>query len=110
MRKAPFSSSGGARVPPLGVNASLVRDVKGEGWRVVTDLRGTWDDWHSALEVDAGASSPWHQLVFDHLGEPSGRILEIACGRGGFSSELDRRMQTGHLTAADYSVSAVEKA
>jgi ubiquinone/menaquinone biosynthesis C-methylase UbiE len=73
-------------------------------------LRTEYDVWHQrvfeAAPEHEDASSPWYQLVRERLGPVVGlRILEVACGRGGFASEL---MRAGaRVTACDFSASAV---
>ena len=69
-----------------------------------------YDAWHANLAVDNGANTPWHRLAAHLLGGTGSlngqRVLEIACGRGGFSSWL---AQGGALvTAADFSEVALE--
>src|SRR2546430_775555 len=73
-------------------------------------LRTEYDKWHERI-FDAApghedASSPWYQLVCEHLGSVAGlRILEVACGRGGFVKELARR--GAHVTGCDFSLTAL---
>lgn len=74
-----------------------------------------YDAWHSRLDVDIGADSPWHQLISRRLRperDLAGRqVLEIACGRGGFACWLARHPLHPHeVTAADFSPLAVAKA
>jgi 2-polyprenyl-3-methyl-5-hydroxy-6-metoxy-1,4-benzoquinol methylase len=71
-----------------------------------------YDAWHAALEVDEGASTPWHVLARELL-EPARdlqgkRVLEIGCGRGGFAAWLSR--QGALVTAADFSPGAIKAA
>ena len=76
-------------------------------------LRGEYDVWHQRVyEADRGhddGSSPWYQLVGEHIGVIKGlRVLEVACGRGGFLKELTRR---GALpTGCDFSFAALRAA
>jgi len=76
-------------------------------------LRSEYDRWHLGIhEADPGhddASSPWYELVREYLGGTAGlRILEVACGRGGFVREL---AQAGaHVTGCDFSSAAVRVA
>jgi SAM-dependent methyltransferase len=74
-------------------------------------LAAEYDKWHtSVFESDpehADESSPWYQLVMEYLPAVEGkRILEIACGRGGFSRLLGSRGAS--VCGADFSASAVE--
>lgn len=75
---------------------------------------GAYDSWHGQLEVDAG-DAPWHELVRVHLSSARDvaglRLLEIGCGRGGFSVWLASvRPAPASVVAMDYSAVAVEKA
>ena len=73
-------------------------------------LRSEYDTWHQQVhESDLGhddASSPWYRLVREQIGNVTGlRILEVACGRGGFVMELS---QAGaHVTGCDFSEAAL---
>jgi ubiquinone/menaquinone biosynthesis C-methylase UbiE len=81
----------------------------GIGWFCVT-FRTDYDGWHqrvfdSAPEHD-DASSPWYELVRERIGPVAGlRILEAACGRGGFVRELT--LAGAHVTGCDFSSSAL---
>jgi ubiquinone/menaquinone biosynthesis C-methylase UbiE len=73
-------------------------------------LRTDYDVWHrrvfEAAPEHEDASSPWYQLVRERLGPVEGlRILEVACGRGGFVSELTRA--GARVTGCDFSASAL---
>src|SRR6266849_6186124 len=76
-------------------------------------LQSEYDAWHQRV-YRAGpdhddASSPWYRLVREHMGAVEGlRILEAACGRGGFVKELT---QAGaHVTGCDFSSAALHAA
>lgn len=75
-----------------------------------SEVRMRYDLWHEEVarrESTDHSNSPWHRLVKPHLGDLAGlRVLEIGCGRGGFSKYLLEQGAT--LMAADYSESAVE--
>lgn len=73
-------------------------------------LRTEYDVWHQRVFEAApdheDASSPWYQLVRESLGPVAGlRILEVACGRGGFISELARAGAC--VTGCDFSATAL---
>ena len=76
-------------------------------------LRSDYDIWHQRIfDADPShddASSPWYRLVREHLGSLTGlRILEVACGRGGFVREL---MNAGaRVTGCDFSSAALNAA
>jgi ubiquinone/menaquinone biosynthesis C-methylase UbiE len=76
-------------------------------------LQSDYDLWHQRIH-DANpahddASSPWYTLVREYIGEVAGlRMLEVACGRGGFLRELTRA--GAHVTGCDFSLSAVNVA
>ncbi len=75
----------------------------------MSDPRGTYEAWHARLDVDEGAD-PWHHLARPHLaGLRDARILEIGCGRGGFSAWLGR-LPGVSVVAADFARSAARKA
>ncbi|MGH9742693.1 MAG: class I SAM-dependent methyltransferase [Candidatus Acidiferrum sp.] len=76
-------------------------------------LREEYDIWHKRVfESDPGhedADTPWYQLVRERIGGVAGqRILEVACGRGGFSNELARA--GARVTGCDFSFVAVQVA
>jgi ubiquinone/menaquinone biosynthesis C-methylase UbiE len=76
-------------------------------------LRAEYDVWHKRIfEGDPGhedAGSPWYQLVREQIGPVAGLdILEVACGRGGFASELARAGAC--VTGCDFSFVAVSVA
>jgi ubiquinone/menaquinone biosynthesis C-methylase UbiE len=73
-------------------------------------LATEYDKWHTRVfESDPGhadESSPWYQIVLEYLPSVDGRrVLEIACGRGGFSRLLGERGAS--VCGADFSASAV---
>lgn len=72
------------------------------------EAKDAYDHWHAKLAsygVDH-SDAPWHRMVKPYLGSVAGlRVLEIGCGRGGFSKELAAR--GAELTAADFSPAAV---
>jgi ubiquinone/menaquinone biosynthesis C-methylase UbiE len=76
-------------------------------------LRTEYDAWHERVfESDReheDASSPWYQLVREKIGVVSGlRVLEVACGRGGFVRELARG--GARVTGCDFSFAALRVA
>lgn len=70
-----------------------------------------YDRWHNR-EIDsdperADESAPWYRLVLEYLGNLEGkRILEIACGRGGFLRVLAKR--GAKVFGTDFSSAALE--
>ena len=76
--------------------------------------RAAYEEWHDRLGVDVEANAPWHLLVREHLDverDLAGkRVLEIGCGRGGFSCWLAASSGgRASIVAADFSSIAVEK-
>jgi ubiquinone/menaquinone biosynthesis C-methylase UbiE len=73
----------------------------------LSESRAKYDQWHDKLGLDADdASAPWHQMAKQHLKQlQNKRVLEIGCGRGGFSEYLARF--GANLTSADFSPVAV---
>ena len=76
-------------------------------------FRDEYDVWHQRIyEADPGhedASTPWYQLVREYLGTVSGlRVLEVACGRGGFLREL--ALAGACVTGCDFSFAALRVA
>jgi len=73
-------------------------------------LRNEYNAWHrrvfDAAPSHEDASSPWYRLVREELGAVAGlRILEVACGRGGFVRELARA--GADVTGCDFSSTAL---
>lgn len=70
-----------------------------------------YDNWHSAHVDDNDISTPWHNFVKDAIRQTDMDgcdVLEIGCGRGGFSKFLlDRYPAIKKLYACDYSDSAL---
>jgi ubiquinone/menaquinone biosynthesis C-methylase UbiE len=72
-------------------------------------LQSEYDIWHQRIhDADPShedASSPWYRLVREYLGGIAGlRVLEVACGRGGFVRELARA--GARVTGCDFSAAA----
>jgi SAM-dependent methyltransferase len=73
-------------------------------------LKTEYDAWHERVfnsdPEHNDASSPWYQLVREQIGNVAGRrILELACGRGGYVRELAHL--GAHVTGCDFSHAAV---
>jgi 2-polyprenyl-3-methyl-5-hydroxy-6-metoxy-1,4-benzoquinol methylase len=76
-------------------------------------LQTEYDVWHQRIhDADPShedASSPWYQLVGEYIGGIAGlRILEVACGRGGFVREMARA--GARVTGCDFSAAALHAA
>jgi 2-polyprenyl-3-methyl-5-hydroxy-6-metoxy-1,4-benzoquinol methylase len=75
------------------------------------NLAAEYNDWHQKL-FDASpeghdAKSPWYKLVSEYLPSVRGRrVLELACGRGGFSRILAAR--GARMFGADFSSTALQ--
>lgn len=78
-----------------------------------TASQASYDDWHGRFEVDTKVDTPWHTLLRQrlHAEDIAGRrVLEIACGRGGFACWLATQPEPPALVAAaDFSATAVAK-
>jgi SAM-dependent methyltransferase len=76
-------------------------------------LRTKYDVWHRRIydadPLHDDASSPWYHLVREYLDNVAGlRVLEIACGLGGFVKQL---VHVGaHVTGCDFSFTALRVA
>jgi 2-polyprenyl-3-methyl-5-hydroxy-6-metoxy-1,4-benzoquinol methylase len=73
-------------------------------------LATEYDQWHTKVLESApdhpDESSPWYKLVLEFLPPVEGkRILEVACGRGGFSRLLASKGAI--VCGADFSESAI---
>jgi ubiquinone/menaquinone biosynthesis C-methylase UbiE len=76
-------------------------------------LRSDYDSWHrriyDAAPEHEDACSPWYQLVREYLGDVAGlRVLEVACGRGGFVRQLANA--GARVTGCDFSSAALQAA
>lgn len=74
-------------------------------------LAAEYDRWHAHVFDSApehhDESSPWYELVQEYLGPVRGkRILEVACGRGGFVRLL--ASQGAKVVGADFSQVALQ--
>src|SRR5215467_16227580 len=72
-----------------------------------------YDRWHQRVhEGDPDhndASTPWYQLIREQIGPIANlRVLEVACGRGGFVCELAAR--GAQVVGCDFSAAAVSVA
>ncbi len=75
----------------------------------VTGLSGEYDHWHQHIFTSGESpdqGSPWYRLVLEYLVPLQGkRVLEVACGRGGFATVLESRGAT--VCGADFSATAL---
>ena len=73
--------------------------TEGQWCRKPVNFAWTYDDWHQQVfdsaPEHADQSSPWYQLVLEYIGSVSGkRVLEVSCGRGGFSNFWHRKARS----------------
>ncbi len=71
-----------------------------------------YDKWHTIHKVEDDISVSWYQFVINSLQHTSDikqkRVLEIGCGRGGFSNYLANLPNGPHqIVASDFSASAL---
>lgn len=75
-------------------------------------LRTDYDQWYQVVHdavPDEDASAPWYGLVREYLGDIRGlRVLEIACGRGGFARQMAHA--SAQVVACDFSGTALRAA
>jgi 2-polyprenyl-3-methyl-5-hydroxy-6-metoxy-1,4-benzoquinol methylase len=74
-----------------------------------------YDAWHARLDVDVDTDTPWHRMVKGRLRPDQDlagrRILEVACGRGGFAVWLARHPSAPReVIGSDFSPTALTKA
>ena len=77
--------------------------------------RAAYELWHRQHEVDVETDTPWHRLLKKYLVPDrdlrNKSVLEIGCGRGGFSYWLAGQPDRPKaIVAADFAVTAVQKA
>jgi ubiquinone/menaquinone biosynthesis C-methylase UbiE len=92
-----------------------LKELGGEGGRhndaapPLRRLSQTYDEWHRNIftvgeSPDQG--SPWYRLVLEYLVPSEGkRVLEVACGRGGFATLL--ASSGARVCGADFSAAAL---
>ena len=78
----------------------------------MTTDREKYEQWHSQLSVDVDIDTPWHNWVAAMIAKDpdftGARVLEIGCGRGGFSLWMaSHDPGPEQIVAADYSGVAV---
>jgi 2-polyprenyl-3-methyl-5-hydroxy-6-metoxy-1,4-benzoquinol methylase len=77
------------------------------------DSNAAYNQWHDRLGIETEARCPWHELIREGLPGIGGlggkKILEIGCGRGGFSLWMaSQQPAPAVVVAADFSERAVE--
>lgn len=76
--------------------------------------KASYNEWHDRYDVDRGDATPWHRLVLSHIDPERDlrgkRVIEVACGRGGFAAKLSALTAPApRLVAGDLSSAAVSK-
>jgi 2-polyprenyl-6-hydroxyphenyl methylase/3-demethylubiquinone-9 3-methyltransferase len=76
----------------------------------IVTLSSEYDGWHERVFQSAPGhpdeSSPWYNIVLEYLVPVTGkRVLEVACGRGGFVKLLT--LKGGVMFGADFSSTAL---
>jgi 2-polyprenyl-3-methyl-5-hydroxy-6-metoxy-1,4-benzoquinol methylase len=66
-----------------------------------------YNTWHASHSVDDDINTPWHRFIKNklrHFASEGSTILEIGCGRGGFSNYLANTYPKSHqIVASDFS-------
>jgi len=78
------------------------------------EARESYEHWHGRFDIDENADAPWHRMLRRHLDpqrDVAGKhVLEIGCGRGGFTTSLAHLGSSrARIVAADFSNTAVQK-
>jgi SAM-dependent methyltransferase len=78
------------------------------------DAKEVYEGWHERLGVDSEITTPWHQLLLQHLvpeRDLAGkRVLEIGCGRGDFTCWLAKQpVRPSEIVATDFAATAIRK-
>ena len=82
----------------------------------MNDVRDHYDRWHESLPAEDEPDAPWHEMAKGLLRQNvgilrGGRILEIGCGRGGFTRWLEQEgLGAATIIGADFSPAAVKRA
>lgn len=70
-----------------------------------------YNRWHASHSIDDDTKTPWHRFIKDKLKDidlESSTILEIGCGRGGFSNFLANTYPNlRKIIASDFSVEGI---